>query len=38
MIAIIDYGLGNISAFANVFDKINQPFFSSPVDRAMTNG
>lgn len=26
MIAIIDYGLGNISAFANVFDKINQPF------------
>lgn len=26
MIAIIDYGLGNISAFVNVFDKINQPF------------
>lgn len=26
MIAIVDYGLGNISAFANVFDKINQPF------------
>lgn len=27
MIAIIDYGLGNIRAFANVFDKINQPYF-----------
>jgi glutamine amidotransferase len=26
MIAIVDYGLGNISAFANVFDRINQPF------------
>ena len=26
MIAILDYGLGNISAFANVFDKINEPF------------
>ena len=26
MIAIIDYGLGNISAFANVFDTISQPF------------
>lgn len=26
MIAIIDYGLGNVNAFANVFDKINEPF------------
>jgi glutamine amidotransferase len=26
MIAIVDYGLGNISAFANVLAKINQPF------------
>lgn len=26
MIAIIDYGLGNIRAFRNVFDRINQPF------------
>jgi len=26
MIGIIDYGLGNISAFANVFNRINQSF------------
>jgi glutamine amidotransferase len=26
MIAIVDYGLGNITAFANVFNRINQPF------------
>ena len=26
MIGIIDYGLGNINAFANVFDKINESF------------
>lgn len=26
MIGIVDYGLGNISAFANVFAKINQAF------------
>jgi glutamine amidotransferase len=26
MIAIVDYGLGNISAFANAFGRINKPF------------
>jgi glutamine amidotransferase len=26
MIAIVDYGLGNITAFANVFDRLNRPF------------
>lgn len=32
MIAIVDYGLGNISAFANVYKKLDLPFFiaSSP--------
>lgn len=26
MIAIVNYGLGNITAFANVYDKLNIPF------------
>jgi imidazole glycerol-phosphate synthase subunit HisH len=26
MIAIVDYGLGNVTAFANVFDRIKQPY------------
>ena len=26
MIAIIDYGLGNIKAFANVYKRLNVPF------------
>ena len=26
MIGIVDYGLGNISAFANIFHKVNAPF------------
>lgn len=26
MIAIIDYGLGNVKAFANVFNKLNTPY------------
>lgn len=27
MIAILDYGLGNINAFGNVYNKLNIPFF-----------
>jgi glutamine amidotransferase len=26
MIAIVDYGLGNIKAFANVYQQLNVPF------------
>lgn len=29
MIAIVDYGLGNIKAFANVYKKLNIPYFFS---------
>lgn len=34
MIAIVDYGLGNIKAFANVYKKLNIDFFyaSTPAD------
>ncbi len=29
MIAIVDYGLGNISAFANIYKKLNIPFIAA---------
>ncbi len=29
MIAIIDYGLGNISAFANIYKQLNVPFITA---------
>lgn len=34
MIAIVDYGLGNIRAFGNIFNRLNIPYFyaSSPSD------
>lgn len=37
MIAIIDYGVGNVTAFANVFDKINASFMLARVPADLDN-
>jgi glutamine amidotransferase len=40
MIAIVDYGVGNVSAFANVYKQLNIPFSiaSEPADIKVANG
>ena len=37
MIAIMDYGLGNITAFANVFDRISKPFIIARSNEELMN-
>jgi imidazole glycerol-phosphate synthase subunit HisH len=37
MIAIIDYGLGNVKAFANVYDRLNIPAMIARQDKDLQN-